>query len=100
MVDYLSEIILDDRILNEKAEVISERLPGVIVEKNRINVDDRGTLVSLIRADDTFAIDNIEYRFAERWRDFVLNNLHRTLGTDYFIPLFYRCHTAYLKTKG
>ncbi|NVM02899.1 MAG: dTDP-4-dehydrorhamnose 3,5-epimerase family protein [Candidatus Helarchaeota archaeon] len=56
----MSEIILDNRILNEKSEIISERLPGVIVEKNRINVDDRGALISLIRADDDFAIDKIE----------------------------------------
>ena len=56
----MSEIILDDRILNEKAEIVSERLPGVIVEKNRINVDDRGVLISLIREDDVFATDKIE----------------------------------------
>jgi dTDP-4-dehydrorhamnose 3,5-epimerase len=59
-VGILSEIILDDRILNEKAEIISERLPGVIIEKNRINIDDRGALISLIRADDAFAIDKID----------------------------------------
>lgn len=56
----MSEIILDNRILNEKAEITSERLPGVILEIKRINIDDRGVLVSLIRADDGFAIDKIE----------------------------------------
>ena len=56
----MTEIIFDESLLNLETRVTNEPLPGVYISRRRINIDDRGTLVSLIRADEEFAIDRIE----------------------------------------
>lgn len=56
----MTEIIFDRSLLQIETRIVSEFLPGVVVSRRRINIDDRGTLVSLMRADEDFAIDRIE----------------------------------------
>jgi len=56
----MTDIIFDNSLLKLKTKVIPELLPGVILAKRRVNIDDRGSLVSIIRADEDFAIDRLE----------------------------------------
>ena len=52
--------MLNDEVADVEGKITKENLPGVSVTEKKINVDDRGVLVSLIRFDDDFVTDKIE----------------------------------------
>ena len=69
----MTEILFDKSLLDLATRPVTEMLPGVEVARRRINIDDRGSLVSLLRADDGFVTDRIEevYVIHDRSRNIV-----------------------------